>query len=619
MAARTKVFVDIVTKSNGKEPGTGLKKFAVGAGIATAAFVVLAKAATEFSKAASDAEEISSKFATIFRDISKEAEGVADSFAENFGLAGSTARELLGNTADLLTGLGFTQEGALDLSEQVNTLAADLASFSNFAGGTTGASEALTKALLGEAESAKALGIVINQNTKEYKDAIKFYTEVEGKTLLQAKAFTALQFATEQSGNAIGDVSRTWESHANVQRRLQESTKSFKEEMGAFVNQAATPLLAITDRIVKKMADWLEKLNDTRDILQLLEGDGVDASVSLETLENTLEVLVKQQEQLGRGGSQQLRDQTAAVQALIDNYDHVHDRINANAQAESIYTNIVLERARAIQEVADIEAAADEALKQLRLDALTDEEKKLALLQEQIDHWAELRTQGADVQELLNVLIAQRNALLEDGNVELEKEIENYEELFPILGGIASDFGTVGEAVVIVSDAVKELTMDYENMAETAATAFASTFKEVGEGNKTLWEGVKDGAKDAISAILESYAQLWLAQAAASFVALNFIAGAGYTAAAAGAFAASGAVQSFATGGQFITDGPALIGDNASGQERVTVEPLGGGGGGASNNTGQIMILRIGDRDLKAVVQGWINNRGLHSSRGGAI
>ena len=103
----------------------------------------------EFSKAASDAEEIGSKFATIFRDISGSAEQVADTFAESFGLAGSTARELLGNTADLLTGLGFTQEGALDLSEQVNTLAADLASFSNFAGGTTGESFSLTKALVG--------------------------------------------------------------------------------------------------------------------------------------------------------------------------------------------------------------------------------------------------------------------------------------------------------------------------------------------------------------------------------------------------------------------------------------------------------------------------------------
>ena len=86
---------------------------------------------------------------------------------------------------------------------------------------------------------------------------------------------------------------------------------------------------------------------------------------------------------------------------------------------------------------------------------------------------------------------------------------------------------------------------------------------------------------------------------------------------------ASGLVQSFETGGQFITDGPTmignnLVGDNASGQERVTVEPL-GGGGGSTNNSGQIMILRIGDRDIKAVVQGWIDNRGLHSSRGGAI
>ena len=150
MAARTKVFVDIVTKADGKEPGSGLKKFAVGAGIATAALVLLARQAKVWSDAASDAEEVGSKYATIFRDIEGQAESLADEFAKDFGLAGSSARELLGNTADLLTGFGLTQDAALALSAETNSLAANLASFSNAQGGAADVSKALTAAYSGE-------------------------------------------------------------------------------------------------------------------------------------------------------------------------------------------------------------------------------------------------------------------------------------------------------------------------------------------------------------------------------------------------------------------------------------------------------------------------------------
>ena len=115
----------------------------------------------ESERLARNAQETFSKFDTVFESISKSANDTADTFAESFGIAGSTARELLSATGDLLVGMGATEQQALDLSTEVNTLAADLASFSNIEGGTARASAALTKALLGETESAKLLGIVI--------------------------------------------------------------------------------------------------------------------------------------------------------------------------------------------------------------------------------------------------------------------------------------------------------------------------------------------------------------------------------------------------------------------------------------------------------------------------
>ena len=77
-------------------------------------------------KAASDAEEISSKFGTVFKDISMEANKTANNLSKSFGLSSVKAKELLGDTGDLLTGFGFTGKSALDLSKRVNELAVDL-------------------------------------------------------------------------------------------------------------------------------------------------------------------------------------------------------------------------------------------------------------------------------------------------------------------------------------------------------------------------------------------------------------------------------------------------------------------------------------------------------------
>ncbi len=177
-------------------------------------------------KAASDAEETAALFGTVFRDISDDAAAMAKDLQENYLLSRQESQKLLGSTGDLLTGFGFTQEAALDLSGQVNRLAADLASFRNIEGGAARASEALTKALLGESEQAKALGIVIRQDSKEYIELVKHFMEAEGATLLQAKALTALKISLDQSKNAIGDIDRTQESAAN---RMRETTNAIKD------------------------------------------------------------------------------------------------------------------------------------------------------------------------------------------------------------------------------------------------------------------------------------------------------------------------------------------------------------------------------------------------------
>lgn len=208
-----------------------------------------------FVKAASDAEETTSKFRTVFRDVGDEAERTADRLADSFGLSSTNARRLLGDTGDLLTGFGFTAEAALDLSTEVNELAVDLASFTNYQGGAEGASAALTKALLGQAESAKSLGIVIRQDLVEAKiEELRANGELLDATDQQAKAYATLAIAQEQSKNAIGDFARTADSFANQFRQLRSGVNDLAVEFGEVLLPIATQAVTALGNVVDAIA-----------------------------------------------------------------------------------------------------------------------------------------------------------------------------------------------------------------------------------------------------------------------------------------------------------------------------------------------------------------------------
>lgn len=230
------------------------KQGAVATAAITAPIVLMAKSMAD---AASNAVETRNKFNAVFDDVKDKANKVADSFSKNFGVAKTTAREMIGDTGDLLVGFGFTGDAALKMASDVARLSSDLTSFQNFAGGSKNASIALTKALLGESEAAKALGIVVRQGTPEFKKNVKQIMRSRRVNLLQAKAIEILRIATSQSQKAIGDIQRTWEDHESVVRRNAEASKEMKESFGKLL----LPMFTKGTRIITGVVKWLTNLS----------------------------------------------------------------------------------------------------------------------------------------------------------------------------------------------------------------------------------------------------------------------------------------------------------------------------------------------------------------------
>lgn len=245
------------------------------------AFGMLGRKAIEFGAESirifSDLQEETQKFGTVFAGVQNEANKHVQELINNFGQSELSARKMMAQTGDLLRGTGMSQEDIAAISGGLSKLGSDLASFSNYAGGAEGSTFSLTKAMLGETEMAKSLGVFIKTDTKEFKDLEKqakttgIYIDYFGKTFkastdIQARAFASLAQEFQQKGYVLGDFWRNQGSIANQSRTMANRLDELKATIGGFLDsvihvgdvkgQFADTLASITGHIKENSAEW---------------------------------------------------------------------------------------------------------------------------------------------------------------------------------------------------------------------------------------------------------------------------------------------------------------------------------------------------------------------------
>ena len=259
----------------------------------------------------SDLEETTQKFNVVFSGLSATSSGVIKDLVASYGQSELSAKQMLSATGDLLTGFGLAKDQSLDLAEGVAKLGSDLASFSNYSGGAEGAANALTKAMLGERESLKMLGIVIREDDDKYKSFKKqamgtgITIDALGKTFKastqqQAQAIATLAVAYQQGKNAIGDFARNADSIANQSRTMANRMVELKATVGSFINsvmqigalkgETGKYLQSITDFIKQNSEEWAYKINEF--IISAKYGFKIIWQVAKNTMENVANVLV---------------------------------------------------------------------------------------------------------------------------------------------------------------------------------------------------------------------------------------------------------------------------------------------------------------------------------------
>ena len=225
----------------------------------------------------SDLQEETQKFGIVFARVNKGAEAVVKDLMDNFGQSELSARKMLALTGDMLPGFGLGRRDVLDLSAAMAKMGADIASFSNYAGGAEGATYALTKAMLGETEQAKMLGVAIKTDTPEFrkleKQAIStgIYIKELGRTFTastaqEAKAIAVAATIYQQKSHVLGDFARNQESIANQSRTMANRLIELKATIGGFLDSViqvgnikgefADTFASITGYIKENSDEW---------------------------------------------------------------------------------------------------------------------------------------------------------------------------------------------------------------------------------------------------------------------------------------------------------------------------------------------------------------------------
>lgn len=207
-------------------------------------------------KAAADFEVASRKFAGAFKGAEKEASSAVENLNKNFGIATSEATSLLAFTGDLLKGFGATSKEAINLSNNTNELAAALAAYNGVPVARTSA--AITKALLGEREGLKLLGVTIKETDLKQRLLEKGQKDLTGQALLLAKAEATLELAMEQSGDAVKNFAKNTDTLSFQSQALIGDLKDLGVQFG-------TILLPVIKEMVGGLSEFTEWVGDLDD------------------------------------------------------------------------------------------------------------------------------------------------------------------------------------------------------------------------------------------------------------------------------------------------------------------------------------------------------------------
>jgi hypothetical protein len=179
------------------------------------------------------------------------------------GLTATQAAGLAANAGDLLKPMGFTADEAANMSTEIIGLAGALSEWSGGQRGVEETAEILSKALLGERDSLKSLGISINQ------------AEVDQR---------ALTIAQEQGREAITAQDKALATQALILEKSTDAQEAFAaggNKLTAAQNRLRAAFGELQERLARKLLPLFAKAADiVVELIEVFEEDGLGGVIS---------------------------------------------------------------------------------------------------------------------------------------------------------------------------------------------------------------------------------------------------------------------------------------------------------------------------------------------------
>jgi len=194
---------------------------------------------------------------TVFEGGSELVKAWADQNNEAMGLSKEKLTGLAAGFGDLLKPMGFTAEQAGKMSTEVVGLSGALSAWS---GGQTSAAEVsdiLAKAMLGETDGLKQLGISISQDEVNTRLARDGKEKLTGAELAQAKAIATQQLIMEKST----DAQKAWADGSMDGIKNSNTLTATFEQLKATLAEKLMPIFQrVTGWIVAEAVPFIGRL-----------------------------------------------------------------------------------------------------------------------------------------------------------------------------------------------------------------------------------------------------------------------------------------------------------------------------------------------------------------------
>jgi hypothetical protein len=149
--------------------------------------------------------------------------------------------------------MGFTADQAAAMSKDVVGLAGALSAWSGGTIDSAGAADILSKAMLGERDGLKQLGIAISEADVDARLAAKGQDKLTGAALEQAKAVATQELIFEKSQ----DAQKAWANGSNDALKAQNQLKASVGEMKERLATALVPAMLKAFQVGSKIVGWL--------------------------------------------------------------------------------------------------------------------------------------------------------------------------------------------------------------------------------------------------------------------------------------------------------------------------------------------------------------------------